>query len=121
MSDVHTLPAPILPDQWAGVDTSIDAETPEILSEDQLDRYAATVASLLGALGWKVETTVSCDGAQLDITNPNLGFDHTLELIIRDDRSAEWRLDAGDDLLEGTPALELATRIATLLPGSPRE
>ncbi|WP_046469586.1 hypothetical protein [Allosalinactinospora lopnorensis] len=119
MPDVHALPTPSIPEAWAGVDTSIDAETPELLSPEQLERYAATVAELLGAAGLNVETAaVQDDCAELRISNPRLGHGNTLELTIRDDRSAEWTLDAGDDLLEATPARTLAAPAARVLTGT---
>ncbi|WP_156184909.1 hypothetical protein [Allosalinactinospora lopnorensis] len=54
MTDVSTLPAPSIPQAWDCVDTSIDAETPELLSEEQFDRYTETVTAPLTAAGLTV-------------------------------------------------------------------
>jgi hypothetical protein len=39
----------------------------------------------------------------------------TLELDLRDDRSAEWALSADDETEPGTPALQTASLVARLL------
>ncbi|GAA3735277.1 hypothetical protein HDA32_003975 [Spinactinospora alkalitolerans] len=113
MTDVHALPAPIVAYDWDGVDTSIDAETPRLLSDEQFDRYAETVAALLTAAGLDVRTPNEGAPSTLEIHNRRTG--HTVELDMRDDRSAEWSLSAGDEIPEDTPALDLAAQIARLL------
>jgi hypothetical protein len=113
MTDVHALPAPIVPHGWKGVDTSIDAETPELLSPEQLDRYVETVTALLSTAGLEVSAPDRHAPARLEVTAPNGPF--VVELDIRDDRSAEWSITGGDELLEHTPALRLAAFVAALL------
>ncbi|WP_435108473.1 hypothetical protein [Nocardiopsis synnemataformans] len=112
MTEVHALPAPIVPKEWNGVDTSIDAETPELLSEDQFDRYVDTVAALVSASGLDV-TASDTDHGHLDVSHPDTGF--TLELDLREDRSAEWALSADDETEPGTSALQTAALVACLL------
>lgn len=112
MTEVRTLPAPIVPKEWNGVDTSIDAEAPELLSDDQFDRYVETVAALISAGGLDV-TASGTDHGHLDVSHPDTGF--TLELDLREDRSAEWTLSAGDETDPGTSALQTASLIARLL------
>ncbi|WP_116245820.1 hypothetical protein [Nocardiopsis sp. FIRDI 009] len=112
MNEVRVLPAPILPKEWNGVDTSIDAETPELLSDDQFDRYVQTVADLLAAAG--LDVTVSADDhGHLDVHHPTSGFN--VELDLREDRSAEWSLNADDESEPGTTALQLASLVTRLL------
>ncbi|MDS1268717.1 hypothetical protein RIF23_00240 [Lipingzhangella sp. LS1_29] len=113
MSDVHVLPAPILPDAWQDVDTSIDTEPPELLSEEQLDRYAETVAALLRGAGLCVEITPLTAQVQLDITDPT--SDLSAELVIDDDRSAAWTLHGESDLPPGTTTRTLAGLLTTIL------
>lgn len=113
MSDVHILPAPILPDAWRDVDTSIDTEPPELLSEEQLERYADTVAALLRTAGMLVEITLLDAQVKVDITDPH--SDLGAELTIDDDRSTEWRLTGENNLPAGTTAHHLARLIAAIL------
>ncbi|TDQ45384.1 hypothetical protein [Actinorugispora endophytica] len=113
MTDVHALPTPIVPQGWGGVDTSIDTEVPELLSEDQFDRYTETVAALLDAAGLTVRVPDENTPGSLRITNQKTGF--TVELDMRDDRGADWTLEASDEIPEGTTALRLAIRIAEIL------
>ncbi|PSK98806.1 hypothetical protein CLV63_10430 [Murinocardiopsis flavida] len=116
MTDVHTLPAPIVAHAWDGVDTSIDAEVPELLSDDQFDRYSGTVAALLTAAGLDVRAPNENDPSSLRVSN--LRTRHTVELDMRDDRSADWPLGTGDEIPEGTSAADLAAQIARLLSAS---
>ncbi|RKS07906.1 hypothetical protein DFP74_3594 [Nocardiopsis sp. Huas11] len=112
MTEVHALPALIVPKEWDGVDTSIDAEIPELLSEDQFDRYVQTVADLVRTAGLNVVVSEN-DHGHLDVSHPDTGF--TLELDLRDDRSAEWALSADDETEPGTPALQTASLVDRLL------
>lgn len=112
----HAPPSPSIAHAWQEVDTSIDEEPPELLSPDQFDRYVAAIIELLTVAGMSVTTRdTSTDEAELEITNPNLPYSSTLELFLRNDRSAEWRLELGDDLLENTPAQAMATLLTGLL------
>lgn len=113
MTDVSTLPAPSISQEWDGVDTSIDAEPPELLSEDQFDRHIETVTALLTTAGLHVRTPDEREPATLEVANRATGY--TVELDLRDDRSAEWGLTASDEIPEGTPALDVAMTIAHLL------
>lgn len=112
MNEIHALPTPIVPKEWNGVDTSIDAESPEMLSEDQFDRYVETVAALVSASGLVV-TASATDHGHLDVSHPDTGF--TLELDLHEDRSAEWALSADNETEPGTSALQTASLIARLL------
>ncbi|MDS1271297.1 hypothetical protein RIF23_13425 [Lipingzhangella sp. LS1_29] len=112
----HTPPSPSIAQAWQEVDTSIDEESPELLSADQLDRYVDTVVELLSAAGLSLtKRDTGPEEAELEITNPHLPYASTLELFLRNDRSAEWRLELGDDLLENTPAQAMATLLTSLL------
>lgn len=112
----HEPPTSSIAQAWQDVDTSIDAETPEQLSQEQFDRYVATVTELLTAAGLTVtKQEASCDEAELELTNRALPYSNTLQLFLRSDRSAEWHLEIGDELLENTPAQALATLITGLL------
>ncbi|MBB4930744.1 hypothetical protein F4561_001564 [Lipingzhangella halophila] len=106
-------PAQIVPHQWDGVDTSIDAEPPELLSPEQLDRYVDTVTELLTAAGLEVRTPDERDPTHLEVNAPTGRF--TVELDIRDDRTAEWSLSGGDEVPENTTALDLASVVVALL------
>ncbi|SHK31701.1 hypothetical protein SAMN05421803_117103 [Nocardiopsis flavescens] len=112
MTEVRTLPAPIVPHGWGDIDTSVDNEVPELLSEDQLDRYVATVAELLRACGLTVDLD-SSDPGNLEVYGA--GSTMSLEVDIRDDRSAEWSISGGDELDPGTKALAMAAALARLL------
>ncbi|MFV2196653.1 hypothetical protein [Nocardiopsis sp. LOL_012] len=100
-----------------GVDTSIDTEAPELLSDDQFDRHVQTVAALLTASELEV-TSSDADPGHLDVGHPRTGF--TLELDLREDRSTEWSLRADDGTDPGTNALQTASIIARLLSPEPR-
>lgn len=54
MNDVR-IPTPIVPPEWDEIDTSIDAEEPHLLSEEQFERYCVTVRDLLRATGLEVQ------------------------------------------------------------------
>ena len=116
MTDVHALPTPIVSQAWQEVDTSIDAETPRLLCDEQFERYTATVAALLEAAGLTVHHSAE-DPASLRVCHPRTGY--TVELDMREDRSAEWSLDAGDEIPENTPAVRLAATITGILNGAP--
>ncbi|MEV2275514.1 hypothetical protein AB0I72_07995 [Nocardiopsis sp. NPDC049922] len=92
-------------------------ETPELLSEDQLDRYVETVAELLRAAGLRVETDDG-DTTHLSVSWPGGRF--TLEAYLRDDRSAEWTIEGGDDVGEGTTAVGLATLLVRMMEADQR-
>ncbi|GAA3753059.1 hypothetical protein [Salinactinospora qingdaonensis] len=111
MTDVRTLPVSSVYHEWEGIDTSIDSEAPELLSEEQLTRYSETVATLLRALGLWIRTPDEGDPTRLEITSPTTG--HTVELDLYDDRSAEWSLTGAAP--EGTSASRLASTMAALL------
>lgn len=119
MSEVHTPPTASIPDAWANVDTTIDTEPPDIpetLSPHQFDRHIAAVAHLLTAAGLDATTTENRDGhAELHVTNPALGYHNTLHLTLRDDRSAEWTLEAFDDDLEEAPTTQIAAHILAIV------
>ncbi|OLT27368.1 hypothetical protein BJF83_01950 [Nocardiopsis sp. CNR-923] len=112
MTEAHALPAPIVPYDWGGVDTSVDDETPELLSEDQLDRYVETVAELLRSAGLDVDTGRD-DPTHLSVRRSGGRF--TLDLYIRDDRSTEWAIEGGDEVSEGTTAVRLASFLVPLM------
>ncbi|MFV2194834.1 hypothetical protein [Nocardiopsis sp. LOL_012] len=112
MTEVCALPAPIVPYDWDGVDTSVDEEVPELLSEDQLDRYVETVSELLSAAGLRV-TRDPGDTAHLSVGKSGGRF--TLDLYIRDDRSTEWTIEGGDETPTGTTAVGLAAFLAPLM------
>ncbi|MFL1430703.1 MULTISPECIES: hypothetical protein [unclassified Nocardiopsis] len=112
MTEVHALPAPIVPHGWDNVDTSVDNEVPELLSDDQLDRYVTTVAELLRACGLTVDLDPS-DPCHLEAYGTDRNM--TLEVDIREDRSAEWSISGGDELDPGTKALTMAAVLARLL------
>ncbi|MDA8369990.1 MAG: hypothetical protein M0026_08965 [Nocardiopsaceae bacterium] len=116
MTDVHALPVPSVHHGWESVDTSIDTETPALLSDEQLTRYCETVAALLTAAGLRVRSSEE-DPTSIEVTNPRTG--QGAELDIRDDRSAEWILTGGDEVPEGTTALRLAARITELVGAAP--
>lgn len=116
MTEVHTLPAPLVPHGWRDVDTSVDNEVPELLSDEQLDHYVDTVVELLRAAGLHVDTDLA-DPTRLAVRAPVSNLE--LEVDIRDDRSAEWSLTGGDEVDSGTGALTLATMLARLLAPNP--
>jgi hypothetical protein len=95
---------------------SIDTETPRLLCEEQFERYTATVAALLEAAGLTVHHSAE-DPASLRVCHPRTGY--TVVLDMREDRSAEWSLDAGDEIPENTPAVRLAATITGILNGAP--
>ena len=90
----------------------MDNEIPELLSDEQLDRYLETVAELLRAAGLDVETDPE-DPNRLEARAP--GGSVQLEVDIREDRSAEWSLTGGDESGPGTRALSLAATLAGVL------
>lgn len=116
MTDVHALPTPIVSQAWQEVDTSIDSETPRLLCEEQFERYTSTVAALLEAAGLDVHRRAQ-DPASLRVCHPRAGY--TVELDMREDRSAEWCLEAGDEIPEDTTAVRLAATVAGILNGPP--
>ena len=116
MTDVHALPTPIVSQAWQEVDTSIDTETPRLLCEEQFERYTATVAALLEAAGLEVRTDDD-NPAALRVRHPRTGY--TVELDMCEDRSAQWTLDAADEIPEDTPAVRLAATITGILNGTP--
>ncbi|GAA3746130.1 hypothetical protein GCM10022402_27050 [Salinactinospora qingdaonensis] len=87
------------------------------LSDEQFDRYTQTVTALLTALGLDVHVPHHRAPGSLEVRNPRTG--QTLELDMRDDRSAEWNLEAGDDIPEGTSATGIATQISRILGAIP--
>ncbi|GAA1986663.1 hypothetical protein GCM10009799_10220 [Nocardiopsis rhodophaea] len=113
MPDVHALPAPIVPQDWGNVDTSIDGEAPEWLSESQFDRYTETVRNLLATAGLEVEDPDPRDPAHIEASSPHSGF--KAEIDIHEDRTAEWIITGFDETPEGTRALALASLIVRLL------
>ncbi|WP_017572230.1 hypothetical protein [Nocardiopsis halotolerans] len=58
-------------------------------------------------------TASDTDHGHLDVNHPDTGF--TLELDLREDRSAEWMLSTDDETAPGTSALRTAFLIARLL------
>lgn len=112
MTEAHAPPAPIVPHAWGGVDTTVDEETPELLSEEQFDRYVETVAELLRASGLTVDTHPS-DPSQMRARMPGSPF--SMEVDIRDDRSAEWSIDGAEETDPGTKAVTMAFTLARLL------
>ncbi|MCY9784110.1 hypothetical protein KIK06_09415 [Nocardiopsis sp. EMB25] len=112
MTEVRALPTPILPKAADGVDTSIDAETPELLSDDRFDRRVETVSALLAAAGLEVSRSDS-DPGHLNVDHPGTGF--TVELDLREDRGFEWALRGDDEIEPGTTALRTASFVARLL------
>ncbi|MDS1269074.1 hypothetical protein RIF23_02055 [Lipingzhangella sp. LS1_29] len=113
MPDVPTLPTPSIPEAWDKVDTSIDTEPPENLSEDQFDRHVETVTALLAAAGLQVRQRDYGDAGSLQIRTRS--GDHSVELDLREDRGADWTLTADGEIPEGTPTQDIAARITRLL------
>ncbi|ADH68487.1 hypothetical protein [Nocardiopsis dassonvillei] len=113
MSDVHALCVPIVHHAWTDVDTSIDAETPELRSDDQFERHIETMTELLTTTGFTVSAPDNSDPAQLEISNTNTGY--TISLDLCEDRGAQWSLTADDEIDPGTPAVLLTTVIARVL------
>ncbi|RNL80630.1 hypothetical protein [Halostreptopolyspora alba] len=119
MAEVPPIPAAIVPERWREIDTSIDTETPGLLSPDQFDRYVETVTELLTTAGLTVTALDSRDPGHLEVSAPHGRF--TLELVIRDDRSAEWSVTGGDEVAEDTHALQLAALAVSLLDNGPAD
>lgn len=115
MPDIQPIPAPPPAAESCGVDTSIDRETPELLSPEQFDRYTETVSALLAASGLEVRTPDPDTPSALEVSCRGTGF--TLELDLREDRSAEWSITGADEVAEGTTAAGMAAAVARLLGG----
>lgn len=113
MTEAPALPAPSIPEPWDEIDTSIDTEPPEYLSEDQFERHVEAVLALLTAAGLQARRREHGGAGALQVRNRH--GDHILELDLHEDRGADWTLTADGALPEGTSSQNIAAHVTQLL------
>ncbi|MFL1430191.1 MULTISPECIES: hypothetical protein [unclassified Nocardiopsis] len=110
--NVHKLPPPtIVAEAWAGIDTSIDDEHPQVLSPEQFERYCSTMRNLLRASDLDVEDFDNSPASFLVVTDD----DFRMEIKLDPERVASVELVLVDDLLDQPTTVELTEALIALL------
>lgn len=110
--NAHKLPSPtIVSEAWAGIDTSIDNEHPQVLSPEQFERYCSTLRDLLRASDLDVEDFDNSPATFLVVTDD----DTRMEIKLDPERVACVELILVDDLLDQPTTVELAEALITLI------
>lgn len=98
---------------YHGEGDDIDAETPAVLSPEQLQRHINAVAAHLEAAGYVVRPGKYATDNNCDLVARTSNHAHTAKIYLDDDRGATWQ--TWNELDEGTPSTRIATHIAHTL------
>lgn len=109
MNDIN-VPPPIVPQEWDKVDTTIDDESPLVLSSEQFARYCVTIRDLLRASGLRVQDFDRETPSFLIMDDEDLSMQVTLDA----DRMASVEITLTEDLMDMPNTVRAASRIARL-------
>ena len=112
------VPAPIVPQNWDEIDTSIDDESPHVLSDEQFERYCTTVRDLLVAAGLDVQDLGRARSRAVnvhDIRTLDIDDGPNMQVTLAHDRIANVEITFDEDSGEPFTTVQLVGHLLRLL------